>query len=210
MLESHERRKDDPITHCASSSLRSGAHERRSRDGHGRRGAGRAPSARPRFPRGAALARPPTGPADQQGVVAAGRLEPPPHRPARPLRHCAPLRVGAVPVLDPPQGGGGGRGLADRPRGYAGPGAPGARRRGRRSRHRAASSSSLGDLPAVLGQVFSEATRAKLAVDTGKYEVKAIKGSGVVRYHVAFPVTGPTRRSAPSSTRRFSRCRRSP
>jgi Tfp pilus assembly protein PilO len=47
------------------------------------------------------------------------------------------------------------------------------------------------DMPAILRQIFSEATRARLAVDTGKYEIKATRSSGVVRYHVAFPVTGP-------------------
>ena len=47
------------------------------------------------------------------------------------------------------------------------------------------------ELPAILRQLFNKATQAKLAVDTGKYEVKVSQGSSVVRYHVAFPVSGP-------------------
>jgi Tfp pilus assembly protein PilO len=47
------------------------------------------------------------------------------------------------------------------------------------------------DMPAILRQVFNEATRARLAVDSAKYEIKATTGSGVVRYQIAFPVTGP-------------------
>jgi type IV pilus assembly PilO-like protein len=47
------------------------------------------------------------------------------------------------------------------------------------------------DVPAILRQLFEEATRAGLAVDTAKYEVAATKSSGVVRYQIAFPVTGP-------------------
>jgi hypothetical protein len=47
------------------------------------------------------------------------------------------------------------------------------------------------DVPAMLRQLFSTATQAKLAVDTGRYEVNTTKGSSVVRYEVSFPVTGP-------------------
>ncbi len=47
------------------------------------------------------------------------------------------------------------------------------------------------EVPALLRQMFDEATRAGLAVDTAKYEVATTKGSGVVRYQIAFPVTGP-------------------
>jgi hypothetical protein len=46
-------------------------------------------------------------------------------------------------------------------------------------------------VPALLRQLFRTATQAKLAVDTGRYELSTTKGSGVVRYQVAFPVTGP-------------------
>jgi hypothetical protein len=47
------------------------------------------------------------------------------------------------------------------------------------------------EVPAILRQLFAEARRAQLAIDTGKYEVKATAGNGVVRYLVTFPVTGP-------------------
>jgi len=47
------------------------------------------------------------------------------------------------------------------------------------------------DAPALLRQLFGEATRARLAIDTGKYEIAATKGSGVVRTQIAFPVVGP-------------------
>ncbi len=47
------------------------------------------------------------------------------------------------------------------------------------------------DMPAMLRQLFDEATRARLAVDTAKYEVDATRSGGVVRYRIAFPVTGP-------------------
>lgn len=47
------------------------------------------------------------------------------------------------------------------------------------------------DMPAILRQLFNKATQARLAVDTGKYEINAIASSGVVRYQIAFPVTGP-------------------
>ncbi len=46
------------------------------------------------------------------------------------------------------------------------------------------------EMPAILRQLFENAAQARLAVDTGKYDVDATKG-GVVRHHVAFPVTGP-------------------
>jgi len=47
------------------------------------------------------------------------------------------------------------------------------------------------EMPAILRQLFDEATRAQLAVDTAKYEINAVTTSGVVRYQLAFPVTGP-------------------
>jgi Tfp pilus assembly protein PilO len=47
------------------------------------------------------------------------------------------------------------------------------------------------DMPAILHQLFDNATRARLAVDTAKYELNATRSSGVVRYQIAFPVTGP-------------------
>jgi hypothetical protein len=47
------------------------------------------------------------------------------------------------------------------------------------------------DMPAILRQLFNKATQARLAVDTGKYEINAMANSGVVRYQIAFPVTGP-------------------
>ena len=47
------------------------------------------------------------------------------------------------------------------------------------------------EIPAILRQLFDEATRAQLAVDTAKYEINAMTSSGVVRYQLAFPVTGP-------------------
>jgi hypothetical protein len=46
-------------------------------------------------------------------------------------------------------------------------------------------------MPALLRQLLGEATHARLAVDTGRYEIKETRSGGVVRYHVAFPVTGP-------------------
>ena len=47
------------------------------------------------------------------------------------------------------------------------------------------------DMPAILRQLFNKATQARLAVDTGKYEINSTRSSGVVRYQIAFPVTGP-------------------
>jgi hypothetical protein len=46
------------------------------------------------------------------------------------------------------------------------------------------------EMPSILRQLFEKATQARLAVDTGKYEVDATRSSGVVRYRIAFPVTG--------------------
>jgi hypothetical protein len=48
-----------------------------------------------------------------------------------------------------------------------------------------------GDTPGILRRVFSTATQAQLAVDTGRYEVRETHSGGVVRTHVTFPVTGP-------------------
>jgi hypothetical protein len=47
------------------------------------------------------------------------------------------------------------------------------------------------DVPAILLQLFNKATQARLAVDAGRYEVNATRSSGVVRYQISFPVTGP-------------------
>jgi hypothetical protein len=47
------------------------------------------------------------------------------------------------------------------------------------------------EMPAILRQLFSNATQARLAIDAGKYEVNAIKGAAIVRYQIAFPITGP-------------------
>ena len=47
------------------------------------------------------------------------------------------------------------------------------------------------DMPAILRQLFNKATHAGLAVDTGRYEINATGSGGVVRYQIAFPVTGP-------------------
>jgi hypothetical protein len=46
-------------------------------------------------------------------------------------------------------------------------------------------------MPAILRQLFSKAVQARLAVDSAKYEVNAMGTTGIVRYQVAFPVTGP-------------------
>lgn len=46
------------------------------------------------------------------------------------------------------------------------------------------------DMPRILRELFDRAAQARLAVDTGKYEVNAAKGSRVVRYRIAFPVKG--------------------
>ena len=47
------------------------------------------------------------------------------------------------------------------------------------------------DMPAILRQLFGKATRARLAVDTAKYDVNATRTSGVIRHQIAFSVTGP-------------------
>jgi Tfp pilus assembly protein PilO len=47
------------------------------------------------------------------------------------------------------------------------------------------------DMPAILRQLFGEVARARLAVNTAKYEINATKSNGVVRHQIAFPVTGP-------------------
>jgi len=46
------------------------------------------------------------------------------------------------------------------------------------------------EVPRILRQLFDGAARERLAVDTAKYEIDANRASGVVRYRVAFPVTG--------------------
>ncbi len=46
-------------------------------------------------------------------------------------------------------------------------------------------------MPAILRQLFRQATRAGLAVDTGRYEIKETRSGSVVRHQVAFPVIGP-------------------
>ena len=45
--------------------------------------------------------------------------------------------------------------------------------------------------PAILRELFGKATQARLAVDIARYELGAAKAGGVVRYQVAFAVTGP-------------------
>jgi Tfp pilus assembly protein PilO len=47
------------------------------------------------------------------------------------------------------------------------------------------------DMPAILGQLYANASQARLAVDTARYEIYAVKTSSLVRYQIAFPVTGP-------------------
>lgn len=47
------------------------------------------------------------------------------------------------------------------------------------------------DVPAILRRLFAEASREGLAVDIGKYDVRETKGTGLVRYQVSLPVTGP-------------------
>lgn len=47
------------------------------------------------------------------------------------------------------------------------------------------------EMPEILRQLFSKATQAGLAVDTGKYEINASNSIRVVRYQISFPVTGP-------------------
>ena len=50
---------------------------------------------------------------------------------------------------------------------------------------------SRADVPDLLRQLFQVATKAKLAVDTAKYEVSAMSAGGVVRTQVTFPLDGP-------------------
>jgi Tfp pilus assembly protein PilO len=47
------------------------------------------------------------------------------------------------------------------------------------------------DMPAILRELFGKAARARLAVDTAKYEISATKSGVVVRHQIAFAVTGP-------------------
>lgn len=48
------------------------------------------------------------------------------------------------------------------------------------------------DVPRMLRELFGEAVRAHLAIDSGRYELRAATASGgLVRTRVAFPVTGP-------------------
>lgn len=46
-------------------------------------------------------------------------------------------------------------------------------------------------MPALLREIFTHASDAQLAVESGKYEVVAATAGGIVRHHVAFPVKGP-------------------
>ena len=50
---------------------------------------------------------------------------------------------------------------------------------------------SRSDMPEVLRQLFDEARRARLSVDTARYEVSGAKSGGLVRYQIAFPIVGP-------------------
>ena len=47
------------------------------------------------------------------------------------------------------------------------------------------------EMPEILRQLFGKAAQAGLAVDTGKYEINTSGSGRVVRYQIAFPVTGP-------------------
>ncbi len=51
-----------------------------------------------------------------------------------------------------------------------------------------------GEMPALLRQIFAHATQAKLALDSGKYEVNTTSGANVLRHHVLLPVNGPYER----------------
>ncbi len=51
-----------------------------------------------------------------------------------------------------------------------------------------------GEMPALLRQIFTHATHAKLVLDSGKYEVNTTSGAGVLRHHVLLPVNGPYER----------------
>jgi hypothetical protein len=46
------------------------------------------------------------------------------------------------------------------------------------------------DMPAILHDLYAQAARARLSVDTAKYEVSAMRSSGVIRHQIAFPVRG--------------------
>ena len=46
------------------------------------------------------------------------------------------------------------------------------------------------DMPAILRGLFEQAARARLSLDTAKYEVDAVSRGGVARYQIAFPVRG--------------------
>jgi Pilus assembly protein, PilO len=47
------------------------------------------------------------------------------------------------------------------------------------------------EMPTILRQIFSRAAQAGLAVDNGKYELLAGGSSGIVRYQIELPITGP-------------------
>lgn len=47
------------------------------------------------------------------------------------------------------------------------------------------------EMPALLGVLLKQADEAHLTLDTAKYEASASKSGDIVRYKVAFPVTGP-------------------
>ncbi len=51
-----------------------------------------------------------------------------------------------------------------------------------------------GQMPALLRQIFTHATQAKLVLDSGKYEVSTTSGASVLRHHVLLPVNGPYER----------------
>ncbi|MEI8296894.1 MAG: type 4a pilus biogenesis protein PilO [Pseudomonadota bacterium] len=48
-----------------------------------------------------------------------------------------------------------------------------------------------GDMPALLGVLLAQADNAKLALDTGKYDMALSKAGDITRYNVTFPVIGP-------------------
>ena len=47
------------------------------------------------------------------------------------------------------------------------------------------------EVPDLLASLLQRADAAQLSIDTAKYEVTAGKAGAIVRYQVAFPVTGP-------------------
>jgi len=47
-----------------------------------------------------------------------------------------------------------------------------------------------GDMPALLGVVLAQANAAHLTIDSGKYDESVMKGGGLVRYRVNFPLVG--------------------